>query len=256
MGKPSFSPSALLGTGLGFLGVGLSLITPEKYPALLIPYDVALRTIGIVTIGIGTLLLALAALKWLGVIAGHGFRRVMNMALLAELFIDFEISYALQSDLSEICSLGKVVIGDNHAPEDLLRSRLAKCPQIIRKLTTSDAIPAPIHGYYITYPLTKRGVGRIDKKQVTNGKSLQEGDLAATFSNAKAIYISMIFGDGMRAKAAALLHLKNDIKHLREAHSKICKLYAKPSTNDGLRLLKKFKFSPIDGENGIWVLSS
>ena len=255
MGKPAFSSSSLLGTGLGFGGIGLALLTPESFPSFLAAYDAALRSTGFATSGIGGVLVAGALLKWVGAIAGDGYRRLSSLSPLAERFIDFDNAYALQSDLGEIYSLGKSVIGDNHADEDLLRNRITKCQHIIRKLLRSNDPNSPIHGYYITYPLTKTGMDRIDKKQVVNGKTLQDRDLSTGFHNAKAIYISMIFGDGWRAKAAALLHLKNDISHLRETNSKIRKFYAKPSTKDGLRLLKHYGFKPIDDETGIWVLS-
>lgn len=255
MGKPVFTPAALLGGGLGFLGVGLALITPENFPVSMAPYDVLLRAAGTATSGIGGVLIVGATLKWVGAILGDGVNHIINLSPIAERLTDFDNPYALQSDLPEICLLGNSAIGNNHATEDLLRIRYTKCPHIIRKLTLPKSAQSTIHGYYITYPLTNSGANRIDKKQIANGKYLQDRDLAASFGSARAIYISMIYGDSWKAKAAALLYLKDDIRHLQETNSRIRKFYAKPSTKDGLRLLKRYGFIPIDHDEGIWVLA-
>ena len=90
MGKPAFSSSSLLGTGLGFGGIGLALLTQESFPSFLAAYDAALRATGFATSGIGSVLVAGALLKWFGAIAGDGYRRITNLSPLAERFIDFD----------------------------------------------------------------------------------------------------------------------------------------------------------------------
>ncbi|MHB8651582.1 MAG: hypothetical protein ACYC8S_00390 [Minisyncoccota bacterium] len=256
--KKEISGVELLVIGLAVLGIGLTCILPERFPPPIDEFDGEIRLVGFLLALGGAFLIVVALIKWTCKWIAERWKDSnvhIGMSSLIEHLADFEDSYALESELSEICLIGKGVIGDNHVDEDILRSRVEKCPHLVKKLTTTRGERTQTMGYYIVYPLTVKGVARIDKKKIQSGKMLVDSDIVGTFRAAKAVYISMVFGKGLMSQGAALFHLKKDLKHLREMSSSIQKLYARLSTRDGLRLLRKYGFQPIDRDDGIWVFT-
>jgi hypothetical protein len=246
------SGHALAAISLSFVGIGLTLIIPETFPSWLSGSDWWLRAVWLVCILVAILVVLAPSIILPRTLLSYLRHVAFKGSASLERITDFDDSYVLQSDLDEICNLGRTAIGDNHAQKDLLTCRLQKCPHIIRKVT--HGANTKIQGYYIVYPLTTRGVRRIQTQQVSSGKSLIDSDICTNFRTAKGVYISMIFGRGMVARAAALFHLKTHLRHLRSMNSHLQAFFAKPSTKAGLRLLKKYGFRPIGSETGIWAL--
>lgn len=244
----------LIGIGIGLLGLGITLVTFQTtHPFIEIISVEETRKTGFIIIILALIAFLIAIGKLIRKILKYISFRLSGTAIL-EPFLDFEVSDAVPADIQQIHSLGNAVIGDYHATDNQLLSRIQKCPQIIKKLTSSNLKDNNIKGYYIFYPLTSQGIKRIDTCKIVSGKSLENSDISTNFRNARAVYISMIFGNNLMSKAAALLYLKYNLKYLRETNHNISKIYAKPSTTDGLRLLKKYGFFPIAMETGIWVL--
>ena len=57
----------------------------------------------------------------------------------------------------------------------------------------------------------------------------------------------------IHSKAFSLYILRKDISGYVEKYKKIKRLYAKPSTKDGLRILTKYGFEPLGGDTEAWV---
>ncbi len=232
----------------------MSLVLTQQLPSSLQPYEVELRRSGWICN-----MIAIVVFVWLIVKLAGNFLRHLDIAPIDISLSDrlyFNVSYCSPSDLDEICALGRQEIGDNHVSEDLLRNRVRRCPHLARKLTSSKKADTKIRGYYILYPLTASGINKIDRHLINSGKGLMDKDISCSFKNARAVYISMIFGDNVFSRAAAIFHMKNDLAHLSEMKQAGRKFYAKPSTKHGLRLLRQDGFRPLDRDTGIWVMES
>lgn len=103
-----------------------------------------------------------------------------------------------------------------------------------------------LKGGFSIFPLKKAATDNIENG-IIKGIDLLPDDLSKTEASATSIYIAWIVSTQKgKDRAATLSYLKNYLKKRIEQNRNIV-IYTKPTTQDGLRLVKKYNFLPLDG---------
>jgi len=239
----------MLGIGLSLLGVGISLLGISTVSKLVsLDYEQLVFITGVIIVALGGTLIIFWKVR-LVYICSKATADYLSRKLSDAFAYEFNDLVFKKSDISDICKLGRKLISNNHADESVLIKRVERNRNIIKAFSDHGN---EIRGYYIIYPINKDADSRIFEGKVRNAKSLKESDLTKTIGAASAIYISMLAGEGRHAKALALYNLKRDLRKISLNSKKVKKLYAKPASQDGLRLMKKYGFEPVGGESEIW----
>jgi len=157
--------------------------------------------------------------------------------------------------ISDVFRLGSspIGIGVEHPDEVLLKRRFAKNPNIIWAIYERET--GMIAGYYIVYPLNPEGKLLIEQKQIKNAKDISDEHLSENFESASCIYLGMLCGRTEDARAYVLYRLISDLNHFTNLYPNIEKFFARPATKDGLRIIRKYSFNPIDDSTEIWSLT-
>jgi hypothetical protein len=102
-------------------------------------------------------------------------------------------------------------------------------------------------GCFSILPLKTAAVRLLDKGDL-EGRALTPEHIASKKGKPRALYIGTVVGADIAAKGFAIKVLKQEIKNLCEKH-KIVKLFARPMTADGVRLMAKYGFlTVVDGD--------
>lgn len=241
----------MLSLGISMIGLGISLIALESLT--IIPIELKSYTLisGITVVFIGLVTIVLwktrIVLKYSNIIID----KISNKA--TEFFnYEYDVIYGQSKCLKSLCNIGRNIIGENHADEETLKTRLSKNNKIVKIIKSLRNNKKGISGYYIAYPINKEADNFLQQRLITNGKGIRNEHILTEFSQASAIYISMVAGRSIHSKAFSLYILRKDINEYVSKYRKIKRLYAKPSTKDGLRILTKYGFEPLVIETEVW----
>lgn len=103
-------------------------------------------------------------------------------------------------------------------------------------------------GYFSILPLTRSAAELVQKEELAGAEFTTE-HIVKPRQTPAAFYIGGIAGTGRRAKAEALGYLKARVLELEEAareNGDSAVFLTRPITSDGLRLMKKYDFYPVD----------
>ncbi len=133
------------------------------------------------------------------------------------------------------------------APADTLRSWMAVNPRLFFGLTevaeSGGQTSKPLVGYYSLRPVTRRAVELLDSCRIDGAGMLPE-HIIPPDDLPEAGYIGGVVATGGLARAALLFYLAIDLRRYRAQGVK--RFYAKPLTPDGVRLMNKDGFRPVD----------
>lgn len=233
-----------MGLGAAIFALESSSFVPKKYKDYL-----SLSGIGVFLFGVCLFV------YWKVNLLVKGTNFIINKV--SAKFVDFfnyeyDVICGRSKCLNELCEIGFNLIGNNHADEKTLKKRLEKNNEIIKIIKLQRNNKSRISGYYIVYPINNEADKLLRKKKIKNGKHIDESQILSDFSHASAIYVSMVAGKNIHSKAFSLYLLRKDISEYVKRYRRIKRLYAKPSTKDGLRLLTKYGFEPLDGDSEVW----
>lgn len=155
------------------------------------------------------------------------------------------------SDLPAIVQMGLKLIGPQFPTAIWIRERAVRNIDILRVARPVVATNR-LCGYVMLYPLTANAARMIEQGMIRSGTDLKPADMCRSFARARAIYVGMLVGEDRLARAFVLELLR---RRLRSLHgiAPILTVYGKPATTDGARLLRKFGFEPIAGNDAIFA---
>jgi hypothetical protein len=106
--------------------------------------------------------------------------------------------------------------------------------------------PPALVGFFSILPLKQGAVLRLERAELI-GAELLPDHITRKKGTPRGIYIGSVAGCGFRARAFALDRLITVVNTLCRKHN-ISKVFARPVTGDGLRLLRKFGFKAVMGD--------
>lgn len=98
-------------------------------------------------------------------------------------------------------------------------------------------------GGFSIFPLNKACQNKIERNNLY-GNEILSADLVRNGRNPSAIYIAWVVGLGYKGKAMTLSYLKDKISDYLKSSDLL--VYTRPSSEDGMRLVKLNNFVPID----------
>ena len=164
---------------------------------------------------------------------------------------EFTYRNVLPDEVGQILDFAKVHLGPVGLPtEDQLRDLLKINPKLYYVI---EGRPDPLSGKvsivgcFTILPLKTGAVRGLESGELT-GASIKADHICRLKGAPKAFYIGSVIGSDFWTSVIAIKKLGQEITRLCKKH-KIVTLYARPVTNDGLRLVRKRKFkNVIDGK--------
>lgn len=111
-------------------------------------------------------------------------------------------------------------------------------PRGFRKVT--DISRQEIVGYFCLLPLTNRGRDTIKRGELTIENLDHRFFNRTYFPSRRPVYLGSIVGINRIAKFACLYYLQEMLKE-----RKVLEIYTRPTTKDGLRLVRRHMFKPV-----------
>lgn len=145
-------------------------------------------------------------------------------------------------DIPRIVGIAQGTMGARITEENtlLLYNHNSKC---IRKVV--DTRTDEIIGYFCILPLTVNGERSVMERDLIND-DLDIGNFAKRFRRGVPVYIGSMAGVNTRGRAATLELAKVVLADLETS-----KAFTRPVTKDGVRLVKKFGFKPVNEHDAL-----
>lgn len=147
-------------------------------------------------------------------------------------------------DLPNIVSIASSRIGNT---TDLEKTRQLYNHNSRSIWKVRNTISGKVIGYYCLLPLTQKGEQKVLDRDLLLG-DLDIECFAKRFRKHGPVYIGGIAGLNKKAGAAALEQMKHLIVKLEAS-----KAYARPATDDGVRLVKRYGFEPVSAHDKVAV---
>jgi len=149
-----------------------------------------------------------------------------------------DIQSANRTDLQIIDSLSSVAFGDTASNLTQIEELYNRAPDTFWKVV--DDRNQKISGYFCVFRITKKGESQV-KRGTFYGACPDETAILKTSKKNVPIYVGAIYGKSLRAKAVALAGLSVYLSQLNPPA-----VYAKAATKDGLRILTRRGFQPLN----------
>ena len=115
---------------------------------------------------------------------------------------------------------------------------------IVKRTKKFYKISEEIVGLISILPLNKITCTNLSKGKIS-GLQIGKDNIVKKFNNSSCIYIAGVLAKGLQAKAFTLGVLFSKIEYYKKY---IDTIYTRPTTEDGLRLVKSYNFIPINNE--------
>jgi radical SAM protein with 4Fe4S-binding SPASM domain len=149
--------------------------------------------------------------------------------------------YAFDGDLQKIVRLEKIIFADSGPlfQADSIKKYFDHCPKAFRVFTDGDKLL----GYSVIFPLNQKGKNDVEDNHPPSIMFMNFDGLCQRFgNNIEALYIEVIAVSPEAPKSARISLLKNLIATSEQYPVPV---YTCPISDDGLRLVKRFGFVPI-----------
>lgn len=158
--------------------------------------------------------------------------------------------------LDEVVTAGRKSIGDAHPDAEALTRQLAENHQILHVYGRErEDGRFSFCGYIILYPLTDQTGSRILGGAIRSAGAFGDGSLSGDFGSAPYLYIGMVLGTDRHSQPQVTRELRMTLRMiLRKGH--VLKVFARPATPYGERLMKRYGFLPLGGDTDIWSISA
>jgi len=240
---------AVLGIGITSLlsGVGVLLTARQKQTELWFGWAPA---------GLGGLLILGCLVHPLVAFLLGRMRAGLHERRLARLEHQFLVVEVTESIIERIGSTGQSLVGDRHPSADALKERWKFNKDIIQAIAPIDNQTA-IAGYFIVYPLKKVACKALDNGRVGSARDMQHNQhFCKDFRSASGIYVSMVMGnDEIPNAKACVLHLLLRTIRRCQRQGKSLRVYARPYTEAGYRLVRRYRFQEINAQWGLWKVT-
>jgi hypothetical protein len=137
---------------------------------------------------------------------------------------------------------------------DVIEQRLERHPRIIQGLLVNLGSSRHVLGFFIVYPISAQCEERIKDGRLTGSSHFKAGDVCGELDEPSGLYVSWVFAKGSTGKGEVLRRLKRELRLRVADYRSINALYARPTTEAGLKVLMKYGFVSI-GKSRIYSLS-
>jgi uncharacterized protein len=163
------------------------------------------------------------------------------------LWTDHEIVSVSENNIECYQHLSRKFFGKDAADDARVLSIQRRVGRGIYFLQRVTEVEAPIVGILCLVPLSFQGFRRLEAEQVTGSELNSDDILGPEDTHAPGYYLGAIGGIDMRANGALVDLLKDFVHELRRARVQI--IFARPVTDDGVRLLQKLHWKGPDGRD-------
>jgi hypothetical protein len=158
--------------------------------------------------------------------------------------------------VDEVVYWGRRTIGDAHPDADLIDTRLEENPEVLRVcLREWKNGRLKFCGYVLLYPIKERIAKGILAGSIRSESEFGPNPLSPNFEGARYLYIGMILGTDRHARPHVTDRLRAELAVIL-ANERIETVFARPGSEGGLVLMKKYGFKPIASEDGVWSVSA
>jgi hypothetical protein len=134
----------------------------------------------------------------------------------------------------------------------LLR-RFARNRQIARSIVRLTSRGPTLCGYYILYPITKQCEELIREGRITKGSEIKLEHICRTFNEGTAVYVSLLYGLDRHARGDVIGMVRKRLSAIAKKNPNLQAVYARPCTDDGLRVVLKYRLAQLDDNPGIYT---
>lgn len=163
---------------------------------------------------------------------------------------NYECRSALENEIPELYALCVEAFGDDVASIDTMKSWYKKNNNIFwvieNKRKSGLNYISEIVGYFDVLPITNAACRLLDNESI-NGIKIKTEHIVDRTKVPSGIYIGGLYGKKLRAKAVTIVYLKRLLEDYKTKG--VGKFYTRPTSKDGLRLVKKHNFNLVSNQN-------
>lgn len=159
---------------------------------------------------------------------------------------DLHTEWATNRQIDELLTFGRAQYAnpdDQFVSREILTAFMQKCGQVGRLFHNKEG---KIVGLYILLPLTRPATKEILAREILSAKDFKPDHAARDFSRASAIYVTNICGAGQINRGKVHKELRDQMKEIGTTYHNIEYFFARGGAPDGIRLLEKYDFEPIE----------
>ena len=248
--------SSLIGIGLALIAIGIAVLTTDKSATLPGMSEMRRQYVGWSVLILGFFLsfisIVIGAVR-LFYKATIEFQVSLSPRVLEKFEYEFDDEWCSAETIRDVMRLDDSVLDRlSHIDEDFLKERHQVNEGIIRCVRKSKAGANQLCGFYIIYPINKECERLIEQGYLTGSRMIRIEHICRNFDEAAAIYISAVYGRDMSTRGFIVYLLKRDLRDILRRNKRIRSVYSRPASAEGHLLVKKFKFSKMSSNPGIY----
>lgn len=159
----------------------------------------------------------------------------------------YDAELATEAELADLHEFCCGLVPGAFAPLSVWKERFKKNPALFYIVRESKPgfrkQVERVVGSFSLVPISKTAQAALDLEKIT-GADLMASDIVARSATPAAIYLSWVLAQGFRSKSHTLSLLNEKLRVASKGRS--ITLYTKPSSDDGLRLVKRYGFVPVN----------
>lgn len=170
---------------------------------------------------------------------------------------EYEEAKGENRHLERVCDLGRRAIGPSHTSVDLLQQRLEVNDQVLRVVGRRHAGgEIELCAFTLVYPLSADADLKIADQTIRSGFQLAVDHFLPPADPPQCLYVGMILGIDTDAKAYVKSMLRRDLLAALSHHPSIVRVYGRPASKGGKRLLEQLRFEPVGDPGDIWAIEA
>lgn len=167
---------------------------------------------------------------------------------------EMSVEDASESDIASIRGIAIDFFGEEVTPEDIL-SQFAMVEGVLGvvkiKIYTKDEVRVRISGYLCLMPITESTYQDLIAGRI-KGSQINMNCIATHPRDAHALYIGAVAAKDYHARPIVMEALRLRVMYAAGQGARM--LLTRPVTEDGLRLVHRYKFQPVGSESGLHAL--
>lgn len=164
---------------------------------------------------------------------------------------DIEVENARPEDVVSIRNLAVSFFGEEVTPENVLVqfARAGGIFRVVKRVIVKDGERRErFSGYFCVIPLSVIAATSV-KANTLRGGNLTMDHVPASTGETTALYIGAVAARDIYSRAVVLEALRQHVRY--SSHLGVREVLTRPLTEDGLRLVKRHGFQPLEGDGGL-----
>jgi hypothetical protein len=129
-----------------------------------------------------------------------------------------------------------------------INTQVIKCVKVKQGIRNNEGLT----GYYILYPISKECEKLISEGLLVQGRQIEPHHICEDFEQASALYLSLIYGKDKLTRAFLLYLIRRDVTEILNKNENISRVYTRPCTPDGFRIVEKNGLSKLPANPQIY----